>query len=71
MQLQSVLRMYVLSVQGKQGRLRGRTFSAPRKWARGKGRITCQFGCCYNYAIDSEGRNPGENLLVNALIPSG
>ncbi|DBB10995.1 TPA: hypothetical protein ACH3X3_006476 [Trebouxia sp. C0006] len=46
-------------VQGKQGRLRGRTFSAPRKWARGKGRITCQFGCCYNYAIDSEGRKPG------------
>lgn len=49
-------------MQGKQGRLRGRTFSAPRKWARGKGRITCQFGCCYNYAIDSEGRKPGEGL---------
>ncbi len=49
-------------VQGKQGRLRGRTFSAPRKWARGKGRITCQFGCCYNYAIDSGGRKPGERL---------
>ncbi|KAL0021789.1 hypothetical protein WJX77_000694 [Trebouxia sp. C0004] len=46
-------------IQGKQGQLRGRTFSAPRKWARGKGRITCQFGCCYNYAIDSEGRKPG------------
>ncbi|KAL3142111.1 hypothetical protein ABBQ32_004729 [Trebouxia sp. C0010 RCD-2024] len=46
-------------VQGKQGRLRGRTFSAPRKWARGKGRITCQFGCCYNYAVDGEGRKPG------------
>lgn len=45
--------------QGKQGKLRGRTFSAPRKWARGKGRITCQFGCCYNYAVDSEGRKPG------------
>ena len=50
-----------MCVQGKQGRLRGRTFSAPRKWARGKGRITCQFGCCYNYAIDSEGRKPGES----------
>lgn len=48
--------------QGKQGRLRGRTFSAPRKWARGKGRITCQFGCCYNYAVDSDGRKPGEYI---------
>jgi hypothetical protein len=26
------------------------TYSAPTKWMRGKGRITLQFGCCYNYA---------------------
>lgn len=52
--------MYIMALQGHQGRLRGRTFSAPRKWAKGKGRITCQFGCCYNYAIDREGRKPGQ-----------
>ena len=60
-------------VQGKQGRLKGRTFSAPRKWARGKGRITCQFGCCYNYAIDSEGRRPGvpqRQSMCHSLLPA-
>ncbi|KAK9828875.1 hypothetical protein WJX72_002516 [[Myrmecia] bisecta] len=44
---------------GREGRLRGRTFSAPRKWSPGKGRMTIQFGCCYNYAVDREGRKPG------------
>jgi len=43
-----------------QGQLRGRTFSAPRKSMKGKGRVTVQFGCCYNYAVDREGRQPGE-----------
>ena len=33
---------------GKAGELRGRTFSAPKKWMPGKGRVTIQFGCCYN-----------------------
>lgn len=33
---------------GKAGEMRGRTFSAPKKWMPGKGRITIQFGCCYN-----------------------
>jgi mRNA N6-methyladenine demethylase len=46
-------------LQGKRGELRGRTFSAPRKWMPGKGRITCQFGCCYNYATDAQGRPKG------------
>ena len=46
-------------LQGKRGELRGRTFSAPRKWMPGKGRITCQFGCCYNYAVDAQGRPKG------------
>lgn len=27
-----------------------RTYTAPQKWMRGKGRVTIQFGCCYNYA---------------------
>eukprot|EP00887_Chlorella_sp_A99_P003701 scaffold7.g3701.t1 len=44
---------------GHAGLLRGRTFTAPRKWMPGKGRITAQFGCCYNYAKDSQGREPG------------
>ena len=46
-----------------QNELRGRTFSAPRKSMRGKGRVTIQFGCCYNYAVDREGRQPGETFL--------
>jgi len=28
-----------------------RTYSEPRKWMPGKGRVTIQFGCCYNYAM--------------------
>lgn len=35
------------------GLISERTYSAPQKWMRGKGRITLQFGCCYNYAIVS------------------
>jgi hypothetical protein len=27
-----------------------RTYTEPQKWMRGKGRVTIQFGCCYNYA---------------------
>mmetsp|Transcript_34707 Transcript_34707/g.48107 ORF Transcript_34707/g.48107 Transcript_34707/m.48107 type:complete len:510 (+) Transcript_34707:60-1589(+) len=44
---------------GQLGRLRGRTFTAPRKWMKGKGRVTIQFGCVYNYARDRQGRAPG------------
>lgn len=44
---------------GADGGLRGRTYTAPRKWMRGKGRVTIQFGCCYNYAVDKMGRPPG------------
>ena len=50
-----------------QNELRGRTFSAPRKSMRGKGRVTIQFGCCYNYAVDREGRQPGEIPLSSSL----
>lgn len=32
------------SLQGKAGQLLGRTFSAPKKWLPGKGRMTIQFG---------------------------
>ncbi|XP_042025809.1 RNA demethylase ALKBH9B-like [Salvia splendens] len=39
-----------LEEMGKKGQLKARTYTAPQKWMRGKGRITLQFGCCYNYA---------------------
>eukprot|EP00900_Chrysochromulina_parva_P008544 jgi/Chrpa1/17691/Chrysochromulina_OHIO_Genome00006143-RA len=48
-----------LSELGDDGALIGRTYSAPRKWMRGKGRITVQMGCCYNYAYDKQGNPPG------------
>ncbi|KAK8928502.1 hypothetical protein KSP39_PZI017443 [Platanthera zijinensis] len=34
------------------------TYSVPRKWMRGKGRVTIQFDCCYNYA-EGNGTPPG------------
>lgn len=30
--------------------LSDRTYTEPQRWMRGKGRVTIQFGCCYNYA---------------------
>ncbi|KAL2921746.1 RNA demethylase ALKBH5 [Bienertia sinuspersici] len=44
---------------GRKGQLMARTYSEPKKWMRGKGRITMQFGCCYNYAVDKDGNPPG------------
>lgn len=51
--------IYDLTEKGRKGELKERTFTAPRKWMRGKGRITIQFGCCYNYATDKNGNPPG------------
>ncbi|KAI4990776.1 hypothetical protein ZWY2020_039147 [Hordeum vulgare] len=48
-----------LQDQGRRGCLRERTYSEPRKWMRGKGRATIQFGCSYNYAADRDGNPPG------------
>ncbi|CAD6261584.1 unnamed protein product [Miscanthus lutarioriparius] len=50
-----------LQDKGRRGLLGGskRTYSEPRKWMRGKGRATIQFGCCYNYATDRDGNPPG------------
>ncbi|KAL3515622.1 hypothetical protein ACH5RR_022524 [Cinchona calisaya] len=48
-----------LQRKGQNGQLRERTYSEPRKWMRGKGRVTIQFGCCYNYAMDKNGNPPG------------
>ena len=51
--------VYSLRRMGQKQQLRARTYSEPRKWMRGKGRITLQFGCCYNYAVDKNGNPPG------------
>ncbi|XP_074308595.1 RNA demethylase ALKBH9B-like [Silene latifolia] len=51
--------VYELMEKGKNGELKERTFTAPRKWMKGKGRVTIQFGCCYNYATDKKGNPPG------------
>ncbi|KAK1417657.1 hypothetical protein QVD17_26789 [Tagetes erecta] len=51
--------VYELQRMGQKGRLRERTYSEPSKWMRGKGRVTIQFGCCYNYAVDKNGNPPG------------
>ncbi|OMO75349.1 Oxoglutarate/iron-dependent dioxygenase [Corchorus capsularis] len=50
--------VYDLQRMGQKGQLRERTYSEPRKWMRGKGRVTIQFGCCYNYAEDQKGNPP-------------
>lgn len=51
--------IYKLQRMGQKGQLKERTYSEPRKWMRGKGRVTIQFGCCYNYAVDKNGNPPG------------
>lgn len=51
--------IYEIQEQGRKKQLRERTYSEPRKWMRGKGRVTIQFGCCYNYAVDKNGNPPG------------
>ncbi|XP_057960617.1 RNA demethylase ALKBH9B [Malania oleifera] len=51
--------IYELQEMGKNGKLKSRTYAAPQKWMRGKGRVTIQFGCCYNYATDKNGNPPG------------
>ncbi|KAL0915964.1 hypothetical protein M5K25_013437 [Dendrobium thyrsiflorum] len=42
------------------------TYSEPKKWMRGKGRVTIQFGCCYNYAVEKNGIPPG--ILRNEIV---
>lgn len=63
--------VYALQEMGRRGELKERTYSAPTKWMRGKGRVTIQFGCCYNYATDKNGNPPGilSGELVDAMPP--
>ncbi|XP_022751455.1 uncharacterized protein LOC111300097 isoform X2 [Durio zibethinus] len=58
--------IYMLEEMGRKGDLKERTFTAPQKWMRGKGRVTLQFGCCYNYATDKNGNPPG--ILQNEVV---
>ncbi|KAL6551965.1 hypothetical protein OROGR_008119 [Orobanche gracilis] len=55
-----------LQEMGRNKLLKEHTYSAPMKWMRGKGRVTLQFGCCYNYATDRDGNPPG--ILRNAMV---
>ncbi|KAI3989482.1 hypothetical protein MKX01_022757 [Papaver californicum] len=55
-----------LQEKGSRGELKHRTYTAPQKWMRGKGRVTIQFGCCYNYAADKKGNPPG--ILRNEFV---
>lgn len=63
--------VYELQEKGRKGQLRARTYSEPRKWMKGKGRVTIQLGCCYNYAIDKHGNPPGiiRDEQVDPLTP--
>ncbi|KAJ4962947.1 hypothetical protein NE237_022886 [Protea cynaroides] len=58
--------IYDLQEKGRKGELKERTYSAPQKWMKGKGRVTIQFGCCYNYATDKKGNPPG--ILRNGEV---
>ncbi|XP_010548289.1 PREDICTED: uncharacterized protein LOC104819751 [Tarenaya hassleriana] len=58
--------VYELQEKGRKGELKERTYSAPQKWMRGKGRVTLQFGCCYNYATDKAGNPPG--ILQHEMV---
>ncbi|XP_074267957.1 RNA demethylase ALKBH9B-like [Silene latifolia] len=51
--------VYELMEKGRNGELKERTYAAPRKWMKGKGRVTVQFGCYYNFATDKKGNPPG------------
>ncbi|KAF5454555.1 hypothetical protein F2P56_024211 [Juglans regia] len=57
--------VYKLEEMGRKGELKERTFTAPTK---GKGRVTIQFGCCYNDATDKKG-NPAGILHDQTVDP--
>ncbi|CAK7334289.1 unnamed protein product [Dovyalis caffra] len=58
--------VYAFQEKGKKGELKEHTYSAPQRWMRGKGRVTLQFGCCYNYATDKNGNPPG--ILQDEMV---
>ncbi|CAL9068354.1 unnamed protein product [Musa banksii] len=57
--------VYELQGKGKNHQLGEHTYSEPPKWMCGKGRVTIQFGCCYNYSMDKNGNPPG--ILKNVV----
>ncbi|KAH0467580.1 hypothetical protein IEQ34_002613 [Dendrobium chrysotoxum] len=58
--------IYDLQNKGRNNELGEHTYSEPKKWMRGKGRVTIQFGCCYNYAVEKNGIPPG--ILRNGIV---
>ncbi|KAF8391700.1 hypothetical protein HHK36_024009 [Tetracentron sinense] len=65
-QLEIVDCIYKLKKMWSKGELKERTYSEPQKWMSGKGRVTIQFGCCYNFATDKNGNPLG--ILCNELV---
>ncbi|XP_020593262.1 uncharacterized protein LOC110033570 [Phalaenopsis equestris] len=63
-----VKRVFLEREIGCAGRLGRRTYSELRKWKRGKGRVTIQYYCCYNFARDKEG-NPLGIIHHNEVDP--
>ncbi|KAH0450367.1 hypothetical protein IEQ34_021059 [Dendrobium chrysotoxum] len=57
--------IYDLQNRGRNNELGEHTYSEPKKWMRGKGRVTIQFGCCYHYA-EKNGIPPG--ILCNGIV---
>ncbi|XP_020582885.1 uncharacterized protein LOC110026331 [Phalaenopsis equestris] len=60
--------VFDLRDRGRAGLLMEKTYSEPQKWMRGKGRITIQCGCCYNFTRDRLG-NPQGILRYDELDP--
>ncbi|XP_020591299.1 RNA demethylase ALKBH5-like [Phalaenopsis equestris] len=54
--------------KGFVGLLMKKTYSKPQKWMRGKGQITIQCGCYYNFAKDRLG-NPSGILRYDEVDP--
>ncbi|KAH0461795.1 hypothetical protein IEQ34_009370 [Dendrobium chrysotoxum] len=58
--------IYDLQNRGRNKELGEHTYSEPKKWMRGKERMTIQFGCCYNYAVEKNGIRPG--IFRNGIV---
>eukprot|EP01018_Ginkgo_biloba_P018800 Gb_11544 [translate_table: standard] len=55
--------IFKLQEKGEKRLLHKRTYLKPKSWMQGKGRVTLQFGCCYNYHSDEYGNRIGINQI--------
>eukprot|EP01018_Ginkgo_biloba_P011582 Gb_21598 [translate_table: standard] len=51
--------IFELQEKGEKRLLCEHTYLKPKTWMQGKGRVTLQFGCCYNYRSDEYGNRIG------------